>query len=89
MAIASLKFLSLSDVDDMLDANEWSERFISLQEIDISDARNRPMTLIEEHLVSGRDIVIGAVKYMSTQDVHDMLEANELLDECESKFAPR
>ena len=42
------------------------------------DSRNKALELVEEGLVSADDMLIMALKYMSTDDVEDMLDCNEL-----------
>ena len=44
----------------------------------IKDARNEALELVEEGLVSDYDMLVMALKYMSQDDVADMLDANEL-----------
>ena len=44
----------------------------------IKDARNEALELVEEGLVSADDMLVMALKYMSQDDVADMLDANEL-----------
>ena len=42
------------------------------------DSRDKALALVEEGLVSAEDMLVMALKYMSTDDVEDMLDANEL-----------
>ena len=42
------------------------------------NSRDAALALIEEGLVSAEDMLTMALKYMSTDDVADMLDANEL-----------
>jgi hypothetical protein len=42
------------------------------------DSRDKALALVEEGLVSAEDMLTMALKYMSTDDVEDMLDANEL-----------
>ena len=42
------------------------------------DARDKALELIENGYVSAEDMLTMALKYMSTDDVEDMLDANEL-----------
>ena len=42
------------------------------------DSRDKALELVEEGLVSADDMLIMALKYMSTDDVEDMLDCNEL-----------
>jgi hypothetical protein len=41
-------------------------------------ARDRALELVEMGMVSAEDMLTMALKYMSTDDVEDMLDANEL-----------
>ena len=42
------------------------------------NSRDKALELVEEGLVSADDMLIMALKYMSTDDVEDMLDCNEL-----------
>ena len=42
------------------------------------NSRDKALELVEEGLVSADDMLIMALKYMSTDDVEDMLDINEL-----------
>ena len=42
------------------------------------NSRDKALELAEEGLVSADDMLIMALKYMSTDDVEDMLDCNEL-----------
>ena len=42
------------------------------------DARDQAIELVEDGTVSAKDMLIMALKYMSTDDVADMLDSNEL-----------
>lgn len=42
------------------------------------DARDKALELVEDGMVSAEDMLTMALKYMSTDDVEDMLDANEL-----------
>ena len=42
------------------------------------NSRDAALALVEEGLVSAEDLLTMALKYMSTDDVADMLDANEL-----------
>ena len=42
------------------------------------NSRDKALALIDEGLVSADDMLIMALKYMSTDDVEDMLDCNEL-----------
>ena len=58
----------------------------------IKDARDEALQMVEDGLVSADDMLVMALKYMSQDDVADMLDANELSerfneeDEDESGF---
>ena len=42
------------------------------------DSRDAALALVEEGVVSAEDMLVMALKYMSTDEVEDMLDANEL-----------
>lgn len=42
------------------------------------DARDKALELVEDGMVSAEDMLTMALKYMSVDDVEDMLDANEL-----------
>ena len=42
------------------------------------NSRDKALELVEEGLVSADDMLVMALKYMSTDDVEDMLDCNEL-----------
>ena len=42
------------------------------------DSRDKALELVENGYVSAEDLLVAALKYMSTDDVADMLDANEL-----------
>lgn len=44
----------------------------------IPNSRDRAMDLAEQGIISWEDLATMALKYMSTDDVEDMLDANEL-----------
>ena len=44
----------------------------------MSNSRDRALELVEMGMVSAEDMLTMALKYMSTDDVEDMLDANEL-----------
>ena len=46
----------------------------------MANPRDRALELIEEGIVSAGDMVTMCVKYMSVDDVEDMLDCNELSD---------
>ena len=43
-----------------------------------SNSRDKALELVEDGFVSAEDMLTMALKYMSTDDVADMLDANEL-----------
>ena len=43
-----------------------------------TDSRDRALELVEEGYTSYEDMLTMCLKYMSTDDVEDMLDANEL-----------
>ena len=45
-----------------------------------SNSRDRALELVEDGMVSAEDMLVMALKYMSTDDVADMLDCNELSD---------
>ena len=49
----------------------------------MANPRDRALELIEEGIVSAEDMVTMCVKYMSEDDVEDMLDANELSERFE------
>jgi len=42
------------------------------------DARDKALELVEDGMVSAEDMLVMALKYMSNDDVEDMLDCNEL-----------
>ena len=42
------------------------------------NSRDRALELVEEGYISAEDLLTAALKYMSTDDVEDMLDCNEL-----------
>ena len=46
----------------------------------IQDSRDQALDLVEMGIVSAEDMLIMCLKYMSTDDVEDMLDANELTE---------
>jgi len=44
----------------------------------MTDSRDRALELVEMGMVSAEDMLTMALKYMSADDVEDMLDANEL-----------
>ena len=51
-----------------------------------SNIRDKALELVEEGMVSAEDILTMALKYMSTDDVADMLDCNELSERFEPEF---
>jgi hypothetical protein len=45
-----------------------------------TDSRDKALELVEEGIVSAEYLLMACLKYMSTDDVEDMLDANELSD---------
>ena len=45
-----------------------------------TNSRDRALELVEDGMVSAEDMLVMALKYMSTDDVADMLDCNELSD---------
>jgi len=44
------------------------------------NSRDRALELVEEGYISAEDLLTAALKYMSRDDVEDMLDCNELSD---------
>jgi len=44
----------------------------------MNDSRDRALELVEMGMVTAEDMLTMCLKYMSTDDVEDMLDANEL-----------
>ena len=44
----------------------------------IPNSRDKAMELVDNGIISWEDLATMALKYMSTDDVEDMLDANEL-----------
>jgi len=44
------------------------------------DSRDKALELVEDGMVSAENMLTMCLKYMSTDDVEDMLDANELSD---------
>lgn len=42
------------------------------------DSRDKALELVEDGYISAEDLLTAALKYMSTDDVEDMLDTNEL-----------
>lgn len=43
-----------------------------------TNSRDKALELVEDGMVSAEDMLVMALKYMSTDDVEDMLDCNEL-----------
>ena len=43
-----------------------------------TNSRDRALELVDEGFISAEDLLTAALKYMSTDDVEDMLDCNEL-----------
>mgnify|MGYP001327624700 FL=1 len=43
-----------------------------------TNSRDKALELVEDGMVSAEDMLVMALKYMSTDDVADMLDCNEL-----------
>ena len=52
------------------------------------NSRDAALALVEEGLVSAEDMLVMALKYMSTDDVADMLDANELSERFQEEEEP-
>jgi threonine dehydrogenase-like Zn-dependent dehydrogenase len=48
------------------------------EEHNMTNARDKALELVENGMVTAEDMLTMALKYMSTDDVEDMLDANEL-----------
>jgi hypothetical protein len=46
----------------------------------MTNARDKALELVEDGMVSAEDLLTMCLKYMSTDDVADMLDSNELSD---------
>ena len=46
----------------------------------MTNARDKALELVEDGMVSAEDMLTMCLKYMSTDDVADMLDSNELSD---------
>ena len=49
----------------------------------MANSRDKALELVEEHMVSAEDMLTMCLKYMSTDDVADMLDCNELSERFE------
>ena len=45
-----------------------------------SDNRDKALEMVEEGLVTANHLLLCCLKYMSNDDVHDMLDCNELTE---------
>jgi len=52
------------------------------------NSRDAALALVEEGLVSAEEMLTMALKYMSTDDVADMLDANELSERFQEEEEP-
>jgi len=52
-----------------------------------SNSRDKALELVEEGMVSAEDMLTMALKYMSTDDVEDMLDTNELSERFTEEYA--
>ena len=52
------------------------------------NSRDAALALVEEGLVSAEDMLSMALSYMSTDDVADMLDANELSERFQEEEEP-
>ena len=50
-----------------------------------SNSRDKALEMVEEGRVSAEDMLTMALKYMSTDDVEDMLDTNELSERFENQ----
>ena len=50
------------------------------------DARDKALELVEDGMVSAEDMLTMCLKYMSTDDVEDMLDTNELSERFEEAY---
>jgi hypothetical protein len=51
----------------------------------MTNARDKALELVENGMVTAEDMLTMALKYMSTDDVEDMLDANELSERFEDE----
>ena len=54
-----------------------------VHEIDVRKNTNRLLQMIDEQLLDPRDVVLMCVKWMSEDEVFEMMRANELFEEDE------
>lgn len=50
------------------------------------NSRDKALELVDEGMVSAEDMLTMALKYMSTDDVADMLDCNELSERFEPEY---
>ena len=50
------------------------------------NSRDRALELVEEGYISAEDLLTAALKYMSTDDVEDMLDCNELSERFDATY---
>tara|TARA_A200000159_G_scaffold140908_1_gene143384 strand:+ start:1075 stop:1242 length:168 start_codon:yes stop_codon:yes gene_type:complete len=50
------------------------------------NARDKALELVEDGMVSAEDMLTMCLKYMSTDDVADMLDTNELSERFEEAY---
>ena len=50
------------------------------------NARDKALELVEDGMVSAEDMLTMCLKYMSTDDVADMLDTNELSERFEKAY---
>ncbi len=51
-----------------------------------SNSRDKALELVEDGMVSAEDMLTMCLKYMSTDDVEDMLDTNELSERFEEAY---
>jgi hypothetical protein len=51
-----------------------------------SNSRDEALELVEDGYVSAEDMLVMALKYMSTDDVADMLDCNELSERFDEAY---
>jgi len=51
------------------------------------DSRDKALELVEDGMVSAEDMLTMCLKYMSTDDVEDMLDTNELSERFTEEYA--
>ena len=51
-----------------------------------SNSRDKALELVDEGMVSAEDMLTMCLKYMSTDDVSDMLDCNELSERFEPEY---